>query len=280
MQNSQLIDIHDNHFYLDSCQDIDDILSPLKKFKIHLFSFLRNYADGSQIYLSNNQQWIKDYYKYNLFQTSLFEQHPKQYQTGFIAWPAESNLEVFLHGKNYYNSHYGVTYCDKYLDFCDFYFFSGANTSYLQNLFLNNKEIIHHFILYYKDRAHDLINKASRHKIVIPSARNYSVSNRKENEILIMPNFEQLKTEFYSESKIHNCYFQNNDEIKKIPPRQLQFIIQFLNHKSIPEIAQIMNISIRTAESYFNNIKLKFNCTNKADLLEKFKKSGLRLEYF
>lgn len=272
MQNNRLIDISDKHFYITSSSDIDNIVAPLKTFKIHMFSFLRNYEDGSQIYLSNNAQWIKDYYGHCLFQSSLFESRPNQYQTGFIAWPMETNSDVFLHGKNYFNSHYGVTYCEKHFDFCEFYFFSGSDVPYLQNLLLNNKDIIHHFILYFKDRARDLMKKANRYKILIPWERNPSVCSSEKNEILInrLPNVEQLKADFFSKSKVHNYYFQDNDKEKKIPPRQLEFVIQLLNHKNIPEIADILNISTRTAESYLNDIKLKFNCDSKNELIDKW----------
>lgn len=47
-----------NHPFLEMAKDIDEIIQPLKKFGIHLFSYRKTFADGSRINFSNNANWL------------------------------------------------------------------------------------------------------------------------------------------------------------------------------------------------------------------------------
>lgn len=47
-----------------------------------------------------------------------------------------------------------------------------------------------------------------------------------------------------------------------------------LRGKSMKEIATILNLSVRTVESYFAIIKLKLGCSNKSQIIEKAINSG------
>jgi DNA-binding CsgD family transcriptional regulator len=44
--------------------------------------------------------------------------------------------------------------------------------------------------------------------------------------------------------------------------------------KSMKQIASILNLSVRTVESYFALIKLKLGCNNKSQIIEKAINSG------
>jgi DNA-binding CsgD family transcriptional regulator len=67
-----------------------------------------------------------------------------------------------------------------------------------------------------------------------------------------------------------------NQEHSPLPLSKQQQACVFLlvRGKSMKEIANILNLSVRTIESYFMIIKLKLGCTNKSQIIEKAINSG------
>ena len=67
-----------------------------------------------------------------------------------------------------------------------------------------------------------------------------------------------------------------NQEHSPLPlSKQQQACVFFLMRgKSMKEIAAILNLSVRTVESYFTMIKLKLGCTSKSQIIEKAIHSG------
>lgn len=58
--------IRKNHKFLSSAGHIKKICQPLSLFKIHLFTYLKKFPDGSQINLSSDPNWVGDYYDLSL----------------------------------------------------------------------------------------------------------------------------------------------------------------------------------------------------------------------
>lgn len=76
----------------------------------------------------------------------------------------------------------------------------------------------------------------------------------------------------YGSQKKHfsSVYCLNNSygEIK-LSMRQAQCLFYVLRGKTNKHIAKILQLSNRTIESYLDNLKIKMNCSNKAELIEK-----------
>lgn len=61
----------------------------------------------------------------------------------------------------------------------------------------------------------------------------------------------------------------SHDTCFNLSARQMEVLFFLLCGKTSKEIAKILNLSTRTAESYLEAIKLKFNCDTKSQLIEK-----------
>jgi DNA-binding CsgD family transcriptional regulator len=259
-----------NHYFLSSANELDEILTPLKQFAIHLFTYLRNYNDRSQIYLSSNASWIADYYQLGLYETSLFELSPNQYSDGFILWPDNSPLKVFQHGREFYNSHCGVTYTEKLHNAREFYFFSSSATQQvMQNFFINNLDILKKFILYFRDRASKILLKSEANKIIL--SQDVRVGHVDLQSITHTPNeiieLKQQK-EFFNKKTHLNKYIINTSSLKniKLTGRELNCLAGLLNNQSCSEIANSYHISKRTVEAHMKSIKAKLNCKKKSEI--------------
>lgn len=142
--------IIDKHPFLAMAKDIDDICKPLRQFGIHLYSYRKTFKNGSRINVSNNANWLEDYFRLDLYKSSLFESDVDCYSSGFSVWPQESNLPVFAHGRTYYNSDNGITLILKDKDYCEYFMFGAdAHNKQMINFYINNLELISNFTQYF-----------------------------------------------------------------------------------------------------------------------------------
>jgi len=254
-----------DHIFTLSSSEIDQICEPLKKVGITNFSYLKNFLDGSQINLSNNGLWVEHYYKFKLYETSLFEYNPNLYQPGFLLWPTESNLEVIKHGRTYFNSDNGITIIEIGKGYCEFYFFSGLiKNKWLINFYVNNLDFLNNFCYFFKEKASCLLKQAEKNRIIIPKHYNSQIS--KETNILI----SVLKRE-----SLNFRFNVQDDVLHHLTKRELDVSICLLKGKTAKETARDLLISPRTVEEYIENIKCKLKCKNKIQLANKLSLTSL-----
>ncbi len=263
---------HD-HYFLNHAVDLDHILSPLKRLGITVFTFMRKFSDTTQIYISNNANWVVDYFN-NALYGQFISRSLSTYKEGFILYPSDSPLDVFKLARERYDSVHGATYVKPYKDFVDFYFFSGSYTQqHLLDLFVNDSEIFKKFILYFQDRAELIITKAYDHKILLEN------TNQKNTDLSWSCINEKDIHSVMSEMRVRKYRFKN-DPYKDIvlSSRELDVIFCFLNRMATKDIATCLNISQRTVEAYFDNIKLKLSCFSKAEILKILKSDGFPID--
>lgn len=252
--------------------ELVDLCKPLEKFHIHHITYQKVFHDYTRVCLSNKPEWIVDYYNLPLYGSSLFEQNPGDYQADFAIWLGEYNIAVYHHAKQYYDSYYSITVTQPVGDGCEFYFFS-TSQQYLWaiNYLSNNREILYHFILYIKDRGRKLFNKATGSKIFIPNGN--EISKKPEIQLIDQKQNSQLsnlKNQFLCETTINKFIFEDNHYCgKSLTQRELKCLHYLLQNKTSKEIANFMNIAYRTVESYLENIKIKLDCANRIELINK-----------
>jgi DNA-binding CsgD family transcriptional regulator len=253
----------EKHPLLQISKEVKTICKPLKQYKISVFTYTKNFYDGSKITLSNEPQWVADYYNLNLFQSSYFEADPKKYRQEFNIWIGDYDIEVYWHGKHNFNSVHTITITQPQIDGCEFFFFSfpPEHEQYLHYL-SNNMDILYHFILYFKDKAKNLLKKAKKYRIIINN-----LPTREEISPLIKINhfniqMEKSREQFYKETHIYKYIFENgNLSGIKLSNREIDCIYCLLNGMTSDEIAKSLKISKRTVDSYIDNIKLKLKLT-------------------
>lgn len=74
----------------------------------------------------------------------------------------------------------------------------------------------------------------------------------------------------------HGSYYIDNQHEKyNLTEREAECLFYLLRGKSARDIGERLKISPRTVESYIENIKMKFNCKLKSDLIETAIENGL-----
>ncbi|MHB1947838.1 MAG: LuxR family transcriptional regulator [Gammaproteobacteria bacterium] len=237
--------------FLQVTPEINEICHSLKKIGIHLFSYRRCFTDGSRINFSNNADWLLDYYKLNLYQSSLFEKSISSYSTGFSLWPQESSLAVFLHGRQYYNSDNGITYVINYNEYCDFFIFGAdKNNKQIINFYINNLDLLKNFSGYFYNQTKKIIAVSAKNRIYLPERAMQSDIGK-----------------YVYRQNITN--FKNNIMLN-LSNREKSCLYGILAGQTAKQIAGELNLTFRTVEYYIENLKKKMGCRRRSEIFNRF----------
>ena len=88
-----------NHPFILISKELVELCKPLELFHIHHFTYLKKFNNGTSIALSNHPQWLYDYFNLGLYQSSLFEKKPSDYESDFKVWFGDYDLKVYQHGR-------------------------------------------------------------------------------------------------------------------------------------------------------------------------------------
>lgn len=262
-----------NHKYLSCANEINQICNPLRLLNIHMFTYRKRYLDGSEIYLSNYANWVNDYFRLELYRSSIFEGDIKHYPSGFLVWPKHNDLAVFKHGQQYFNSHSGITYCNNNLNSCEFYFFSTSKHSGLiGEYFLANQDLLKKFIAFFKERTSTLLKECESHKVTPLSFHPHPVVDEYLQELP-----QQLIAK--QTQDFHNAIDNNFvtelyklRQIASLTQREIECLSVLLQKYTTIKVANALNISPRTVETHLANIMQKLNVTSKTELIIKITK--------
>lgn len=243
--------IRNDHFFLTSASEMKEISKPLLSLGIKYFSYGRHYNDGGRIWLCNTPENIEHYYSNNLYRYGNSEAHPTSYQSQIVLWSTLPNQGVFEFVRQR-NIGDGIFIINPKKEYCEFLAFA-LEKPCIQNInaYLTYLESFKKFGDYFKQTANNLIKQGELNKIYLPYHNN-TLPSMQDPDLSALLNISANL---------------------KLAPRQYQCARLLLQGKNTKEIAKECSLSPRTVESYINNLKTKFRCLNKTELL--FKLSDL-----
>lgn len=270
------------HFFLEQASNVENLLSPLKRFGVLHYTYMANHRDGSQVYLSNSSRWIEDYYNLNLYRTSMFEFDIASYSDSHMIWNSDVASDVITHGKQYYNSDNGITIIKPNKDFCEFHFFSSSvDNGKISNFYINNLDVLFAFISHFKTQGSEILKSADKKKIIIPNHFKDSYADNSDFNLVE----KNLRDDFFAEVKkidqrsISPANFYNKDIADvKLSRREKECLMHLIQGKSAKQTASILNLSPRTVEVYLDCLKTKLQCRTKLALIGKVCGSNMMLQ--
>jgi DNA-binding CsgD family transcriptional regulator len=256
-----------HHLSLHSANDIGELFKPLSaKFQLTYFDHYRIYKDNTCAILCNHWQWTA----YFLKQKYAIPSWNHYKKSGYFLWCGNQALltydEQVHHASKFFDINNGVTIIKHNSSYYDMYnFATSANNSGVINFYLNNFDLLENFILYYKEKAGKLIDISSKNKLILP-VRPDNIAKNIDAEI---SNY-YLHTNIFSKIQQLNICKSNF----KISHREQQTLFYLLRGKTAKEIGCILNISPKTVEYYIENLKNKFNCHSRSELISKGIENG------
>ena len=243
---------------------IKEISKPLNDhFSISYFAFKRTYSDNSKIYLFNNPELYEHWFKKEYYKIGNREGSKTDFSDSSDLWlmlPDPFNL--YHEMRTLFNVFNGITITKTHPNHCDFYFFgSTADNHKINNFYLSNLNILTEFNKYFLDRARPIIEKVSKSKLIFPYEGHPILNNNSIN--LTEPNNQYIdkKLNFLVEIR------SNQKLSNHITNRECSCIPFIASGHTNAEIANQLNISVRTVESHIESIKRKFNCSSKQQLI-------------
>lgn len=263
-----------NHISVLSCKEIDEICEPLFKYTpLTSFSYTRLYPDGSRMMLGNHADFmIGSFSKKEAPLRNVHTPNFINYDQPFSLikrWaenlppPVNKIIAQQLHNeRNLWNMDDQLTISTKNSKYCEHVNFL-CSTSGMENFFLNNLELMNKFILYFRNKAHKIIQKADNDRIVKPW-------NFPDFKINLNDSAFSSTEDINSLEKIlqpKKFYLSLNEQEIHFTKSEMLCAELVILGKTAKEIAQILNKSKRTVESQIESIKYKTFCNTKSQLI-------------
>jgi DNA-binding CsgD family transcriptional regulator len=265
--------LKDNHFSLAHATEMSQICSILKIINIHFFHYIKHLKDGSQINLSNRPDWTQFFFNNGLYKIGAYGNNLR---SGFIFWDYFEAKEIRTCVREFQLGQ-GITIIVKNKKECDFYCFgSSIRREEAVNFYLSNMDVLQRFIVYFNDKASSIINQAlktSQNRIILPEI--YQKTTDPVTNAIVPFNYQSQEHYNTSKSSFVNTLnalrykyqFSTNNYEVSLTPKELEYAIFLLQGKTAREIGEIFNVSRRTVETHFENLRNKLGCYSKQELI-------------
>jgi len=268
-------------YFLSNRRQYIDICKPLANFGISHFCYMKTFKDGSyfstgldnlgyvELYLTT----VKD--QGNII-TNVLNQAASSNKNYYYLFP--SDIKLYDRKKDpiaHYSYDFGIwnnfsIHRSNNFDFVEsYYFFSDHdNDNQVTNFYLNKIPLLEQFIDYFKEKAADFTDTSDKRKLGYLEQQ--YVFNRKSEEDIIT---EKAK-EFLQQARFKRIsIIGKNQESIRLTTRETECLQYLALGNTTKEIANILELSPRTVESYLQNTKLKTGYTYRSQLVNNFLKS-------
>ena len=259
-----------HHIALTSSDEISQITLPLKKyFGITYFNYVKLYKNGSRVILTDRADFIGYFYQNGLWQTNAVIKLEKLDHSSFHLWHEFNGQPSFIIGKEKFSIDNGITIAETYDDYTELYYFGTLpQNNAITGLYLRNFDVLQRFILYFKEKAYTIIQKADRDKIILPSS---PVILR---EVNAQDTLEKKIEWFFDATPVDKIYLDENRNIY-LNKREAACLHLILKGYTAKGIGKLLTLSNRTVEDYVTSIKNKLNVSSKKELIIKALETGL-----
>lgn|SRR3990167_423756 len=239
-------------------QEIKEICAPLYQLNITTFSHAKISPEGSML-INDNPRWMKIYYEKKYNQADFGNNIKTHPHLNYILWDSirfSGETETLMKDAAEHQKAHGFTIIKRQAsDILVYTFGADQVNENINHFYLNNYDILESFIHYF----HDQID----HSSLMKSAKEFSLpsvdAGSTHESTLLNSNFYEKRNKFY----------RSIGKKDHLTPRELACIPLLMKGYSAPEIAEKLNISFRTVESYFASLKNKMGARNKEELIIK-----------
>lgn len=222
---------------LNLSRDVKEICEPyFKQLGLDHLNYIHRDKNGQVTYLCSNQKWLEHYLAKEYPKIGAFEHNSQLSKHKYILWfGLEQNDPILIDSKEMLGMEYGVTLIRQEGDGYGFYNIGAKSTdSSIINEYVNKLDQYDNFIQAFQEKADTILHTAKKLKLSICS---------------------ELPTD-----RRKKLGYQSGDLY--LTEREFQCVNYLSLGKTAEEIAVILKISKRTAESHIQNIKRKMNCYN------------------
>jgi DNA-binding CsgD family transcriptional regulator len=215
-------------------RDVKEVCRPFfSQLGINYFDYFRFYPNNTFVGLASNGDWVEHFFKRRYTMGSTLK------NSGIHLWEAYQSVEAVQEAREYSHD-FGVSMFNQTPEYIEYFdFATDSNNRQIISTYYNT-DALHKCAEYFKENAGHLINKAAANPIIIPNSMQGN----------LIPD---------------NDFVNNNSTA--LTPQQLQCAIYLVKGFTIKEIGKILKLSPRTVGHYIENIKEKYQCSQKYELI-------------
>ena len=234
-----------------------DVCAPLLREGITTFACHRYLENGTILRISTNLEWSDFYFEHKFFNSGYIEDLVKTPSkgNGVVFWghkePNHNNIYDALYDFDIWN---GVTLSKRDGTSIVSYSF-GTSRQWLgaKDFYNANMNFLKNFILYFEEKASDLIDAEDTNKLIH--------TKFKEGFGSVFPSDHALPMEDIA---------PHLKGLKDLSKQEYAVLYNLSRGKTLEGTSETLGLGVRTIESYFRNIKNKLQISSKSELLEYF----------
>jgi len=259
------IELLPSHIALSSADMVADICKPLEKLGITYFSFVRSFKDGSHIRLSNNPAWTQHYYSREFYNV-VINQVPDA--EGNIPWSCIDRYPLFHDASEYFDVDNGIVMVITSDDIVERYFFGSTRENRQVNyIYLHQIDILKKFVLYFKEYANSLIDKATKTRIMVPKP----ILDDEDEKFYS----NDLISEFLDDIQIKKVCIRAKGEDIFISQNEAKILSLMKCGYTAKNISNEIGLTPKTVEIYRDKLKTKLNQYSRNNLVSLAKSNSL-----
>ncbi len=259
--------------YLKSLTDTVNIhCMPLENVSIKFFTYTRLYKDGTAIFLCNSDKWYDTKFEHDIFEQDGFvtvqNLYRNEYTKCIFTGEPNKNIKVLGHMYNldFWNSIDLYRYTTEYREV--FNFSGSCKNGQIINFYINNFAFLTKFACSFRNKFSSLLTHPPKEAFI-------NVYNTRENTLI--DDHDNVENDITVPQVMHILHDNKDITLSK---RQKECLLLILKGKTAKEIAKDLNLSYRTVEQYTNFLKVKLECQNRRELIERMIKNESVKEYF
>ena len=244
------------------CNEVQEICKPLfNLFNINFFSHARAFHNGYFTSLMTQPE-LTEYYVSQKFPIRFSQGQGIFLENGFYLGAslrdAASDKITNQLQENFNTAHF-IYIIDKQKDYDDMYSIATRpENTYVINQYLNNLDVLKHFLCFYKEKSAALIKNAT----LIKYGDEYFPTSTQHG------NHSVINTNYFETMPLKKITLTGNLGEVLISQREFDCLKLIVKGYSFKEIGKNLNISPRTVETYVNNLKDKLGFDKKMQLME------------
>lgn len=240
---------------------VEALVEPLQRnFDITHFGFIRMFENGKFFRIANSPDWTRRYFECEFYNNAaVYDMKNIPLNESRFSILAGSPSNKYFHTMccdfNLWNH---MLIYERYATHGDFWFFgTGRSNTQILSFYVNNKNLLKHFTLYFKEKASELLKIHESSPLITTTL---SPLDKKVQES------EDIKN-FIKEITCNKHHLEGKYKGTSLSKREYECLFFLSQGWTMKEIAEKMNLSPRTVEVHVNNIKNKIGCNTKGELI-------------
>lgn len=250
-----------NHPVFTQAQSIADICKPLEHFNINLFSHVHINHDGDATFLNNHPEFTQNYLSKKYYQADIYSATQNHFGE-LVLWDSltcSGKSNSMLKDAVDFGHKQFLTLTEKDNTGTHFYYFATPSTSStMSQVYLTNLDALKRFVHYFK------IKVAESKELGVWNKMKISI-DKKHDDILLADNQFALtdsnRKSFFEKIAVDN---KLNNSLSYQQQNCLHLLAMGFSAR---EIADQLNLSRRTVESYLTHVRQVYGCRNSKELI-------------